>query len=530
MPRRSATPARRKAGRAMDPITKLLGNSQGSERVRLFAERCLRNSDGSPFRFRDWQMERIIRPLYDQRNAIGLRQFRNGYVSMARKNGKTTLVGVLSCYHLFADNEPKPRVYAAASAREQAGLTYDTVAAFIEKSPVLSGLSQVQRFHKAVRVPSIDGEFHTLAADAPATLGLNPSFAILDEIAEQPHRDLYDSLATSMGARRQPLLLSVGTAGFDAHSIARELYDSAKRGDDPTFFSCIYELPEGADWTDPALWPRANPALGDFRDADELRAQVERAQQVMSYRNTVRRFCFNEWVSSETAWIDMAKWDAAPPLDIPSLEGEPAMLAWDIGAVNDLTALSAIFPHSDGTYSLLLRVWVPSENIRERIHRDRVPYGEWEKLGFVEFAPGPSVDLGLVEDAIRDWRSRYQVQLGVYDKWNALHLAQRMEAEGMAIAEFPQNIQTFSAPTKEFERLVLESKIRHGNNPVLRWMLEGCTVYVDKNQNVRPIKPDRRRDARRIDGVVTSVMALGAAMGNKPAGRSVYEDRGLLTI
>ena len=158
-----------------------------------------------------------------------------------------------------------------------------------------------------------------------------------------------------MGARRQPLMLSIGTAGWDTHSIAYELYSHSEQllngaVEDESFFPLVKELPRDADWTDEALWTLANPGLGDFRDMQELRTACERAKLVPSQQNTFRNLYCNQWVSSESRWIDLTAWDDAPE----PLEGQTCYAALDLSSTQDVTALACVFPHPDDTFTLKL--------------------------------------------------------------------------------------------------------------------------------------------------------------------------------
>jgi len=524
MPRRSPKPAILRVTSRADALEDLLQGLTGARRVRAFLA-LLKHvkgiKAGLPFVLADWQDEEIVTPLYDALRADGTRQYRHGYLSFARKSGKTTLAAGLGLYHTFADGEFGGEVYAAASSREQAALLFDVAASMVEACPVLRSRATVSRATKRIRDRVTQTVFRALSADVPHLHGLNASFVVLDEIAQQPNRELYDVLATSMGARKQPLMLSIGTAGWDRHSIAYELYQHSKQVisgsvEDPAFFGLIRELPEGADWTDETLWPLANPGLDDFRDREELRQACERAKAVPSQQNTFRNLYCNQWVSSETRWLDLAVWDSAPAA-IDVLKKARCYAGLDLSSSQDITALAVIYPHDDGTYSLHLDTWLPADNLRERCLRDRVPYDAWAEKGLITLVPGPVIEYGLIEDRLRELRSKYDLREVAFDPWNARQIAQRLMAEGFAMTEFRQTLANFSLPTKAFEKAVISRKLRHGGNPLLRWMADCCTIYADGNGNIRPVKPDRLKDTRRIDGIVAAIMGLDRAQAAAPA-------------
>ena len=473
--------------------------------------------------------QRVLRPdrvqpggrLLRRHRGVSTRRYRQGYLSFARKSGKTTLAAGLGLYHLFADGEAGGENYAAASSREQASLLFDVAASMVEANPLLRARCTVSRATKLLRDRASQSILRALSADVPHLHGLNGSFAVLDEIAQQPSRDLFDVLSTSMGARRQPLMLAIGTAGWDKHSIAHELYEHSQQllngtVEDDSFFPLVKELASDADWTDETLWPVANPGLGDFRDLAELRQACERAKLVPSQQNTFRNLYCNQWVSSETRWIDLAAWDGAPNAEIEA--GQPCYCGLDLSSTQDVTALACCFPREDGTFSLKVHCWLPADNLRERCQRDRVPYDEWAKQGWLTLTAGNVVDYTAVEEKLRELRDQYDLREVAFDPWSANQLAQRLMAEGFLMVEFRQTLANFSEPSKAFERLVLERKLRHDGNKLLRWMVDCCKVYADANGNIRPVKPDRRKDSRRIDGVVASIMGLARASVNAQAG------------
>ncbi len=516
MPRRRRRLVIPRLGNAPDTLETRLEGLRGADRVatflRVFCKHVKGWKAGLPFELADWQMDEIIRPLYDTLRPDRLRRYRQGYLSFARKSGKSTLAAGLSLYHLFADAEYGAEVYCAASSREQASLIFDIAASMVEMSPALRARAAVTRHQKTIRDKQTNSILKALSALVPHLHGLSTSFAVIDEIAQQPNRDLYDVLTSSVGARRQPLILSIGTAGWDEHSIAFELYKHAQQVlsgavQDPAFFALVKELPADGDWTDEALWPMANPGLDDFRDREELRQTCERAKLVPSQQNTFRNLYCNQWVKTETRWLSLVDWDACPPVDV-DLIGRTCYAGLDLSSTRDVTALVLAFPLDDGTVALLPRFWLPGDGLKDRCRRDRVPYDQWEKQGVIELTAGNYVDFSAVEQGLREARDKYDLRCVAYDPWSAKQLAQRMQGEGIPVAEFPQTISHFAEPTRAFEKRVLARTFRHGGNPMLRWMLDCTSVKVDANGNPRPVKPDRMKDSRRIDGIVAGIMAL----------------------
>jgi len=271
-----------------------------------------------PFNLRPWQ-QRIIASIFKTRKD-GLRIYRTCLLMLPRKNGKTELAAAIAIYCLLFDGEIGGEIYCAAADLEQASKVFDAMIAMIENDPELDAQVEIIRSQKRI-VHRASGSFcRAVSGEAFNKHGFNASVVIYDELHVAPNRDLWDVLATSMGARAQPLLIAISTAGYDRHSILWELYDHAKKvletpALDPTFLPILFEAPIGADWTDEKVWHQANPALGDFRSLEELRTFAARAIQIPAQEMTFRRLYLNQWTESAERWVPLAAWDACCAVD-----------------------------------------------------------------------------------------------------------------------------------------------------------------------------------------------------------------------
>jgi phage terminase large subunit-like protein len=485
---------------------------------------------GQPFRLLPWQRERVIRPLFGTLRPDGTRQYRTCYVELGRKNGKTTLAAAIALYLLCADGEARGEVYSAAGDRDQAALAYNEAVALAGATPALASRCRIVRSGKVIEYAETGGVYRAIPADAAGSHGYNASGIILDEAHVQPNRDLYDTLVTSVGARRQPLIFIITTAGWDRQSLCWELHEYARQVaagviDDPTFLPILYSAAEEDDWTDPAVWRQANPSLGETVSEEFLAEECARAQQMPEYQNTFRRLYLSQWVSQETRWMPMAAWDAAgaPPAVAP---GQRCWVGLDLASTTDLAALVALFRGDDGTYSVLPYLFAPEASARERGQRDRAPYERWAAEGYLELTPGNVIDYGRIAARLDALLEAYDVVEVGYDPWNATQFIQPYADAGVVCTPVRQGYQSLSEPTKRLLALVLEGKMRHGGHPVLRWMADNVVVRTDENENVRPIKPSARQ---RIDGIVALIIALSRALADDGAG-SVYDERGVLVI
>lgn len=504
--------------------------------VRFF-ERLLRHTKGEwagqGFQLQGWQ-EKIVREVFGWKRADGTRKYRRVYIEIPRKNGKSTLSAGLALYLLFADNEPGAEVYSAAADREQAAIVFEQAKQMVIGSPALSRFAKP--YKRAIVVEETMSSYKVLSSDAPTKHGLNAHGVIFDELHAQPNRELWDVLTTSQGSRRQPLVVAITTAGFDRQSICWEQHEYARQVRDgaivdESFYAFIAAAEEGDDWTDPAVWAKANPSMGVTVQEEYLRVEAERARQVPAYQNTFRRLHLNQWTQQDERWLDMAAWErSAGPLEAKALEAELAgRLAYgglDLASTTDIAALGLVFPMENGVYGVVMRFWIPRENMMERARRDRVPYDAWVRDGWVTATPGNVIDFTRIVADIRELGKRYKIAEVAFDRWGAVQVSQELTNAGLTMVQFGQGFASMASPTKELLRLVLEGKLWHGGNPVLRWMADNMTVEMDAAGNV---KPSKKKSREKIDGMVADIMGLDRALRNESR-PSVYEGRGLIVL
>jgi phage terminase large subunit-like protein len=526
-----------KAGpKALPPATKLprLRAKTPSGRMVEFCRRFLTHMKGSkagsPLVLAPWQVKGIIRPLFDTRLPDGRRQYRVCYVTMPRKQGKSTLGAAIALYLLYADGELGAEIVSAAADTDQARIVFDIAKSMVEASPVLRDLTQV--YQRELVVPSTGGRYRVISAEAGTKHGMNLSGAVCDELHVWTSRDLYDVLATSTGAREQPLLVILTTAGDTEHGICAEVHRHAERVrdgvvTDETLLPIIFAAPEDADPWDEAVWRACNPALGTFRSLEEMRAAARHAKEVPGREASFRRLYLNQWFTgAETRWLPLDAWDACrvDGLDIETA-GRRAFLGLDLSTTTDLTALAIVLPSEDGTYDVKVEFWAPEDNLDLRERRDRVPYRLWASQGYLRPTPGNVVDYSAVEARLHALMAELDVaEVGV-DPWNARGLVARLQADGVPAFEVPQTMANLTSASKELEKLVLSGKIRQDGNPVMRWCISNTVADVDGNGN---LKPSKKRSPDRIDGVSALVTALARALPATTG--SVYDERPPLLV
>ena len=490
---------------------------------------------GTPFWLLPWQ-EQLIRDIFGIVKPDGNRQFRTAFVEICKKVGKSELAAAVALYLLYADNEPSAEVYGAAADRQQASIVFDVAKQMVEMSPALMKRSKLMGATKRIVNYSNAGYYQVLSAEVGGKHGFSVSGLVFDEIHTQPNRQLYDVLTKgSSDARQNPLHFIITTAGNDRHSIAYELHTKAVdilegRRVDPTFYPVVYGLKDDEDWEDEANWYKVNPSLGYTVDIERLRDAYREAKQNPADEITFKWLRCNMWVSSTVAWIpDAIYMRGNEPIDMDALAGRDCYAGLDLSSTGDITALVLIFPPRDEEekYVLLPYFWIPEETIPRRVKANSVPYDIWEKQDYIMSTEGNVIHYDFIEKFIMDLSEKYHILEIAVDRWNATQMIQNLEGEGFTIVPFGQGFSSMSAPTKEFYRLLMEGRIIHGGNPVLRWMAGNVVIDTDPAGN---IKVTKAKSKEKIDGIVAAIMALDRCIRQEGQSGSVYDERGLLVF
>lgn len=490
---------------------------------------------GTPFWLLPWQ-EQLIRDIFGIVKPDGNRQFRTAFVEICKKVGKSELAAAIALYLLYADNEPSAEVYGAAADRQQASIVFDVAKQMVEMSPALMKRSKLMGATKRIVNYGNAGYYQVLSAEVGGKHGFSVSGLVFDEIHTQPNRQLYDVLTKgSSDARQNPLHFIITTAGNDRHSIAYELHTKAVdilegRRVDPTFYPVVYGLKDDEDWEDEANWYKVNPSLGYTVDVERLRDAYREAKQNPADEITFKWLRCNMWVSSTVAWIpDAIYMRGNEPINMASLEGRDCYAGLDLSSTGDITALVLIFPprDEDEKFVLLPYFWIPEETIPRRVKANSVPYDIWEKQGYIMSTEGNVIHYDFIEKFIMDLSEKYHILEIAVDRWNATHVIQNLEDNGLTMVPFGQGFASMSAPTKEFYRLLMEGKIIHGGHPVMRWMAGNVVVDTDPAGNIKVTKAKLKE---KIDGIVAAIMALDRAVRHESEGRSVYDTRGIILI
>lgn len=464
----------------------------------------------------------------------GLRRFRTVYIEVPRKNAKSTLAAAIGLVMLGLDDEAGAEVYSAATTRDQARIVFSDAQAMVRKSQPYREKTGAQVGAHNIHILSQACKFEALSRESSGLDGLNIHCGIIDELHAHKTREIYDVIETATGARQQPLILAVTTAGSNRSGICYEIRGYLLKlldgvAEDDTFFGVVYTIDDGDDWTDPKVWAKANPNYGVSVYPDDIARLAKKALEMPSARNNFLTKRLNVWVNADTAWMDMRKWEACGNADLvpEDFEGEECVIGYDLASKVDLAARIQLFEKSrdDGVhYYAFGKYYLPEEAAENGTNSQ---YSGWAEDGRLILTPGNVIDYAYIEDDLKDAGSRFQVREVPYDPFQATQFSTRMAAEGFTMVELRPTVLNFSEPMKELEKLVLSGRFHHDGDPVLTWMVSNVVCHTDAKDNIYPRK---ERPENKIDGVVALIMALNRALAKKQDGPSVYDERGIIWL
>lgn len=496
---------------------------------------------GKPLELSPWQAF-VVYCIFGWKFTDGTRRFRYSYVEVPRKNGKTTFAAGVALYMMVADAESGAEVYTGATTRDQARICFEEAQNMVRKAPDLQKRLTVYKYNihslaTASKMEPVSSDYNTLD-------GLNPHCVILDELHAYKNSGLFDIFKSATGARAQPLVFMITTAGFNkewfCYGLRKSILsilDGAVQDD--SMFGMIYTLDENDDWQDPTVWAKANPNYGISVSEQYIKQECHSATIRPSERVNFLTKNLNVWTDAADVWIPDEIWMlGSNPIDEASLEGKVCYGGLDLASVSDFNCEALVFPADDGYFDVLLRCWIPEDTVKKRVENGLADLERWIEAGWVRVTPGNVTDYNILKRDILEDFQKFNYQSMAKDRWNSSHLVQELNDELGAvfregkyvskISDFGQGFQSMSTPTKELEKLALQGKIRHGGNPVLRWMLRNVMVRYDPSGN---IKLDKEKSSEKIDGVVASVMALGEYLTfNWNQSDNIYEERGFIEL
>lgn len=461
----------------------------------------------------DWQVF-ILACLFGFVDKGGRRRFRQAYVMLPRKQGKSVLAAVIGLYMLVMDGEAGAEVYCGATSEQQAWEVFRPAKLMSQQAEGFCG-----EFNVTVAAKSIftqDGSRFQPVIGKPGD-GSSPHCAIIDEYHEHDTPDQFDTMLTGMGAREQPLALVITTAGDNLGGPCYEMQRFAEDvleghiGDD-RLFAAIWSIDKDDDWRDFSVWKKANPNLGVSIFEDFLDARYQEALNRPSKQGINLTKHLNLWVSARDAWLNMADWQAcAEPLEIEDFAGSEAWIAMDLATKIDVAAMVAKIKMPDGRAVFFPFFYLPEAAAYEAKSKNSAAYAGWAEAGHLTLTPGDATDFEFIAEKLRELLRLLDVQAVGFDPYQGHHLAQQLQAEGAPMVEYPMQTRTLSPPMRELEAGIAAHTIAHPGNPMFDWMASNVTAKEDGRGNIYPRKPHGQEHLK-IDGITAALMAEGLSM------------------
>lgn len=479
----------------------------------------------------------------------GHRRFRTAYVEVPRKNGKSTLMAAVGLYFLAADGEPGPEVFSAASSTAQARIVFDC-ARVMALNGLADGVPLTERLgldveqHK-IKTADDAAVFQPIASQTKSKDGKNPHCALIDELHEHEKRDVWDSMASALGAREQPLLIAITTAGSNTAGVCFEQRRYLSRildrqQIDESYFGLIFEADEGDDPADPVTWEKANPSLGAAKSPDYMQDEWAKAAASPAAMGEFLRKHLDIWTSVGAAALDLAAWEKSAQegaADLPAFGSDdydkalrPAWLAQQMAALSASTAYIGVDLAIRNDFASVV-LDVPQGNSHKVFSWHFLPekqvnapgnehYAAWAMQGLIYTTPGAELDLNIIDalvqrlcghgDDAESWGwsglPAMAVESVVYDPQYAAQMAANWSAKGITAIELRQRAGNLNEPFQRLIAAVEDGRLHHDGNPVMTWMA-GNTLQKQV-QGGDYIYPAKLTPEDKIDGVAALLNAL----------------------
>lgn len=466
---------------------------------------------GQPFILEPWQ-QAIIGNLYGWRNGPR-RRYREAFIYVPRKNGKTALSAGLMLYQMFWEPTPGGQYFSAASTREQAALIFKDADRMVRGSEQFSEVTRIVPSSKVIeRIDEMGGFYRSTSSDAGAQHGTRPCFVIIDELHAHRNANLVEALTTGTAVKGlQPLIVYITTADYIRESVCNSKYKYACQvrdggATDAGFLPVIYEAKPDQDWTSPETWKAVNPNYGISVDEDYLARECEKAKINPTDEIAFKRLHLCMQTAHANRLLQMPLWDACyEDYDADDLLGQPCYGGLDVATEKDFTAFVLYFPESKRT---LAWFWCPIENAAKRQARDGIPYQTWLDHGYIEATDGDFISQIAIGDKIESLAAMYDIRTIAFDRAQAAGIYERLSTFGLTMLKHGQTTYSMASPTKKLQTMVGNGDLKQNGHPVLNWNVQNAVGVTDAFMKTRP---DREKSLEKIDGIVALIMAIGAA-------------------
>lgn len=465
---------------------------------------------GKTFELSPWQ-QFWIALAFGWMRADGTRRFREVWEEVPRKNGKSTKLAGIGLYLFFFDGEGGAEVYTAATKMEQAKITHEEAIRMVKASPHLRRHISERRSELFVRGKA--DKFVPLGRDSKSMDGTNPHGGILDEVHAHPTREIYDVIKSGQGARRQPLLWEITTAGFDLssfgyeqHCYAKKVLESTEKDDE--FLAIIYTVDDREKWDDPIEWAKANPNIGVSVYQSGLHDACERAKKQPTEQPNFKTKRLNIWLSGGEAWIPVANWRTCgdKELSIDDFAGEECWIGIDLAEKSDIAALCYVFKRGRQFY-VFFRLYLNEAEVNKQENQH---YRRYQQRGELIVTDGNATDFDVIRKDIEAASKKFDVKEVPYDPKFAAYFATKLVEAGLPMVEISQTSAHFTLPIIEIENQVLTGELKHDGNSAVEWMIGNVVMRESKFSGLK--HPTKEKPSEKIDAPVAMLIAMGRAL------------------
>lgn len=435
-----------------------------------------------------------------------------------RKSGKTTLASIIALYELqFGDAGAE--VFTLATNREQATICFDSSKAIVENMKTELTSKFIVYRNELKKAGDSTSTYRALSRDNKKTGdGKNPSCAMIDEAAQIVERSSIEVLHSGMGARKNPLRMYLTTASFTKETKFYEdlsHFRNILRGaapDNYRWFGLLYSIDPGDEWSDPAVWGKANPMLGISVTTEHIAHMAAEASAKPASLNEFLCKQLNIYVSANSAWVDRRHWDesvAEEPMNKP----EAVFMAFDLAHSRDLNAVATVKRYGEEDFFAKFKFFLPEESLSFIPNHYRSIYMQAVESGILKLTQGNVTDMGEIEQYINNECKENEVKEIGFDPYNAASLVANLYGNALPVKKVGQSMSVLSNPSKTTEQLILKKAIKHDGNPFVGWQLGNCEVYTDVNGNVK-VRKNESDPSAKVDGIITLIMAIHCHLDN----------------
>lgn len=485
---------------------------------------------GEPVVLSDWQ-RKVIREIFGiKKKSNNKRLFTEAYIQIPRGNAKTFLISSLALYFLMMENSGEILFASNSQGQSKTSLLQDA-RILAQTSPALLARSKKKKLKiEAHRLVNTDtgSVIRCLTKSVGASQGLRPSFLVIDEIHESKDPgDYHNTLLTACGKISESLFFKITTAGDNLSSFCYAQYEYCNKlltGEavQDNFYALIYEADPELAWDSEDAIYQSNPNADISIEVEQIMIDRNRALELASYQPTYERYRLNRWCSKkETKWLDMEKWmSGSRDYSEIDLYGRKCYAGLDLSITTDLTSIVLLFPEDDGTFKVLNYNFLPEKNLDRQQRVDKFDYRSAMAQGFLEVCPGETINYEQIAQKILDLNNQFPIEYLAYDNMNSDAIVRQLENQtDIKLIRFTQTLNSFHAPSQEFEKLVLDGRFHHNNNTILNWACSNVEILRDAQMKMKPVKKSGKYDnaAYRIDPVISTIMALDCYLRSQNA-------------